>query len=85
MHLKNTAQCLVHSKYTVSIRSQYYNGGHSILQQLHLVLKKTNIKQLSMFQNKKHQAEIGDRELLKFINYVEDSLNSVISPGKVPA
>ena len=40
------------------------------------------------FQNKKHQAVIGDRELVKltiFTDLVEDNVNWIISPSTVPA
>lgn len=46
-------------------------------------------KILSMLQNKKKLPEkTGDTEVLKVaicINYLEDGLNSIMSPSKVPA
>lgn len=50
--------------------------------------KKKKKRKNIMFQNKKLQAETGATEVLKvaiFIIYVEHSLNSIISPSKVPA
>lgn len=89
MHLKNTTQCLACKKYPVNVRchSCKGQGRQAFLTAAASNGLKTKQNKNSIFHSKKLQKGKGDIELLKveiFVNYLEDGLNSIISPYKIP-